>query len=36
MTTIGLDIAKVLEHLKNLDIEQHLERVHKKFSDQIG
>ena len=36
MTTIGLDVVKVLKNLKDLGIEQHLERVHKKFSDQIG
>jgi hypothetical protein len=36
MTTIGLDVAKVLKNIKDLGIEQHLERVHKKFSDQIG
>jgi hypothetical protein len=36
MTTIGLDVANVLKNLKDLGIEQHLERVHKKFSDQIG
>jgi hypothetical protein len=36
MTTIGLDVAKVLKNLKDLGIEQHLERVHMKFSEQIG
>jgi hypothetical protein len=36
MTGMGLDVAKVMEILKNLDIEQLLERVHKKLGDHIG
>jgi hypothetical protein len=36
MTTVGLDVAKVLGQLNNLNIEEHLERVKEKLGDHIG
>jgi hypothetical protein len=36
MTTAGLDVAKVPQNLKNVNIEQLLERVHSKLRDHIG
>jgi hypothetical protein len=36
MTTMGLDVAKVLDNLNNLNIEEHLERVKEKLGDHIG
>jgi hypothetical protein len=36
MTTVGLDIAKVLDAVKDLNVERHLKLVHEKISDKIG
>jgi hypothetical protein len=36
MTTVGLDIAQVLNAVKGLNVERHLELVHEKISDKIG
>jgi hypothetical protein len=36
MTTVGLDVAKVLDKFSALNIEEHLERVKEKLGDHIG
>jgi hypothetical protein len=36
MTIIGLDVARVLDKLSSLNIEEHLERVKEKLGDHIG